>query len=64
MPGINAAVVGLLLAAFYNPVWKTAILGGTDFFMAAAVFLLLTFGKVPPWLMVIFTAAIAEALSR
>ncbi len=64
MPGINAAVVGLLLAAFYDPVWKTAILSGTDFFMAAAVFLLLTFGKAPPWLMVIFTASIAEALSR
>ncbi|MHB1098884.1 MAG: chromate efflux transporter [Burkholderiales bacterium] len=60
MPGINAAVVGLLLAAFYNPVWKTAILSGTDFFMAAAAFLLLTFGKTPPWLVVILTAAAAE----
>jgi len=59
MPGINAAVVGLLLAAFYNPVWKTAILSGTDFFMAAAAFLLLTFGKTPPWLVAILTAAAA-----
>ena len=55
--GINAAVVGLLLAAFYNPVWTSGILSPGDFGLALAAFTLLVFWKVPPWLVVIVTAA-------
>ena len=54
--GINAAVVGLLLAALYNPVWTSAILTPRDFALALAAFALLVFWKVPPWLVVILTA--------
>ncbi|MFP6745275.1 MAG: chromate efflux transporter [Alphaproteobacteria bacterium] len=54
--GINAAVVGLLLAALYNPVWTSAILVPADFALAIGAFTLLVFWKVPPWLVVILTA--------
>jgi chromate transporter len=54
--GINAAVVGLLLAAFYNPVWMTAIFGLKDFAVAIIAFLLLESGKLPPWLLIILCA--------
>ena len=54
--GINAAVVGLLLAALYNPVWTSAILVPADFALAIVAFTLLVFWKVPPWLVVILTA--------
>lgn len=59
MLGINAAVVGLLLAAFYHPVWTSAILGIPDFVLAAAAFLLLQFGRCPSWLVVILAALAA-----
>ena len=54
--GVNAAVVGLLLAALYNPVWTSAILSPVDFGLALAAFTLLVFWKVPAWLVVILTA--------
>ena len=54
--GVNAAVVGLLLAALYNPVWTNAILIPADFALAIGAFTLLVFWKVPPWLVVILTA--------
>ena len=52
MMGVNAVVVGLLLAAFYNPVWTGAIGSPADFIVAAVAFLLLVFWKAPPWLVV------------
>jgi chromate transporter len=55
--GVNAAVVGLLLAALYNPIWTSGILLPGDFALALAAFTLLVFWKVPPWLVVILTAA-------
>ncbi len=54
--GVNAAVVGLLLAALYNPVWTSAILSPADFALAIGAFTLLVFWKLPPWLVVILTA--------
>jgi chromate transporter len=54
--GINAAVVGLLLAALYNPVWTSAILSPSDFGLAIGAYTLLVIWKVPPWLVVILTA--------
>ena len=56
MLGINAAVVGLLLAAFYDPVWTSAIRSAADFSLAAIAFLLLVFWKSPPWLVVVLAA--------
>jgi chromate transporter len=54
--GVNAAVVGLLLAAFYNPVWTNAIKSSSDFGLALVAFTLLAFWKLPAWLVVILTA--------
>jgi chromate transporter len=61
--GVNAAVVGLLLAAFYNPVWTSGITGKTDFGLAAVAFLLLFLWRTPPWLVVIICAAGGELLA-
>ncbi len=55
--GINAAVVGLLLAAFYSPVWTSGILSASDFALAMIAFVLLVFWKVAPWLVVLLGAA-------
>lgn len=52
MLGVNAAVVGLLLAALYDPVWTSAIFSPEDFALAAVLFGLLTIWKTPPWLVV------------
>jgi chromate transporter len=54
--GINAAVVGLLLSAFYDPVWISAIHTPKDFGLGLAAFALLAFWQVPPWLVVALTA--------
>lgn len=59
MQGVNAAVVGLLLAAFYHPVWTSAIHSPLDFVLATAAFLLLVFWKLPPWLVVMLCAVVA-----
>jgi chromate transporter len=61
--GVNAAVVGLLLAALYNPVWRSGITNAGDFALGLAAFLLLFQWKTPPWLVVLFCAAGGEALS-
>jgi chromate transporter len=62
--GVNAAVVGLLLAALYQPVWTSAILAPRDFILGLAAFLLLAFWRVPPWLVVILGALGAETAAR
>jgi chromate transporter len=61
--GINAAVVGLLLAALYNPVWTSAIRSATDVAIALAAFGLLMFWKLPPWL-VVALAAVAGGITH
>jgi chromate transporter len=61
--GVNAAVVGLLLAALYKPVWTSAILGPGDFAIAILAFLLLALWEVPPWLVVMFGAAAATIVA-
>ena len=53
---MNAAVVGLLLAALYNPVWSAGITNAGDFALACAAFLLLFMWQAPPWLVVILCA--------
>ena len=63
LKGINAAVVGLLLAALYTPVWTSAINGPADFAIGLVAFLLLVFWKTPPWLIVIFGALARSAIA-
>lgn len=53
MRGANAAVVGILGAALYSPVWTSAILNAYDFTLALTGFLLLAVWKAPPWLVVV-----------
>jgi chromate transporter len=59
--GVNAAVVGLLLAALFDPVWTSAITSHADFGLALVAFGMLVFWRVPPWL-VVFLTAIGGAL--
>ncbi len=53
MRGANAAVVGILGAALYDPVWTSAVLSPRDFLLALTGFLALTVWEAPPWLVVI-----------
>ena len=61
--GVNAAVVGLLLAALYDPVWTSAIRAPEDFALATGAFALLAFWKAPPWLVVLLTAAVGALIA-
>jgi chromate transporter len=61
--GINAAVVGLLLAALYDPVWTGAIHAPADFALALLAFGLLALWSAPPWLVVACSAAGAQAIA-
>lgn len=63
LTGINAAVVGLLLAALYQPVWTSAIHEPRDFGMGLIALVALMFWKVPPWLVVISCGAAGWAFS-
>ena len=56
--GVNAAVVGILISAFYFPIWTSTIISTIDFVIAVFLFSMLTFWKVPPW-MVVLTGAVA-----
>ncbi|MEX2426564.1 MAG: chromate efflux transporter [Thermomicrobiaceae bacterium] len=62
--GINAGVVGLLLAALYDPVFTSAITRPLDFALALVAFAMLVFWKLPPWLVVVLTAAGGAALAQ
>jgi chromate transporter len=57
MRGANAAVVGILGLALYNPIWTSAVLTPRDFAFALGGFLLLTVWKAPPWIVVVLLAA-------
>ena len=61
LKGVNAAVVGLLLAALYQPVWTAGITSGADFAIAICAFLLLFMWQTPPWLVVMLSAAAGSA---
>ena len=56
MRGANAAVVGILGAALYDPVWTSAIFMPKDFALALTGFILLTVWKTPPWIVVVICA--------
>jgi chromate transporter len=63
LKGVNAAVVGLLLAALYHPVWTAGITNAGDFALAIMAFLLLFMWQVPPWIVVILSAGGGAALA-
>lgn len=51
--GVNAAVVGILIAAFYHPIWTSSVLQASDFAFAAILFSMLVYWKLPSWIIVI-----------
>ncbi|NWQ39988.1 chromate transporter [Bacillus sp. EB106-08-02-XG196] len=51
--GVNAAVVGILISAFYDPIWTSTILNPIDFAFAALLFSMLAYWKLPPWVIVV-----------
>ena len=55
--GVNAAVVGVLLAALFTPIWTGAVHTSGEFGLGLVAFLLLTLWAVPPWLVVLLGAA-------
>ncbi|WP_434082217.1 hypothetical protein [Escherichia coli] len=61
---INAAVVGLLLAALYQPVWTSAIFQPQDFGLALVALVALMFWKLPPWLVVLGSGCSWVAVER
>jgi chromate transporter len=62
LKGANAAVVGLLVAAFYDPVWKSGITSLTACAIGVVAFALLQFWKVPNWAIVVGCAAAGQVL--
>ncbi|MFL5626027.1 MAG: chromate efflux transporter [Ktedonobacteraceae bacterium] len=60
--GINAAVVGILLAALYQPIWTSAIHAPVDFALSLFAFGLLVVWKLPPWVVVLVSALIGAGL--
>lgn len=60
--GVNATVVGILLAAFYNPVFISGINSGSDFFLALLLFFLLFKMKIPAWMIVILGVVVGYLL--
>ena len=61
--GVNAAVVGLLLAALYTPVWTGAITAPVDVAIAAAGLGALLTGRVPPIVVVALSALAGQAIA-
>ncbi len=61
--GISAAVVGILLAALYQPIWVSAIHAPIDFALSLLAFGLLVIWKVPPWVVVVLSALIGAGIS-
>lgn len=50
---INAAVVGILIATLYNPIWISTVKGSIDFVIVAILYSLLAYWKLPPWIIVL-----------
>ena len=61
--GVNACVVGILLAALYKPLWTSAILDPLDFAWALGAFALMMIWKIPPWVVVLLTASVGALIA-
>lgn len=64
LKGINASVVGVLIAALYQPVWTSTVHTGFDFWVALSAFVLLTVGKVQPWIVVLSSGTVCGLLGQ
>ncbi|MFT4041309.1 MAG: chromate efflux transporter, partial [Thermomicrobiales bacterium] len=64
LQGINAAVVGILLAALYAPIWSTAIVAPRDALLAGVGLLLLMVFRLPPIAIVVLMAVVSTLLAR
>jgi len=64
LAGVNAAVVGMLLAALFHPVWTSAIHAASDFALALAALLALVCWRFPPWLVVVLSALLEMAAEK
>ena len=64
LTGVNAAVVGILLAALVSPVWTSAVGGPLDAVLAGTAAVVLIRFRLPPWAVVLGTAAATEVLTR
>ncbi len=62
--GINASVVGILVAALFQPIWTSTIHTSGDFWLALSAFALLTLWKIQPWIVVPGAIAISALLGR
>ncbi len=60
--GVGAGVAGLLAAALYDPIWTSSITAPKDFALGLAAFGALAFWKLPPWLVVVGCALIAQGI--
>ncbi|NMO96305.1 chromate efflux transporter [Paenibacillus lemnae] len=60
--GVNAAVVGILFAALYDPIWTSTVINSLDLVIAAVLFLMLTVWKIPAWAVVAAGAAAGQLL--
>lgn len=63
LTGVNASVVGILLAAFYNPVFISVIDTGAHFALAVILFVLLQFWKTPAWFVVLIGVILGEVFA-
>lgn len=63
LTGVNASVVGILLAAFYQPVFTSSITDGSHFALAVILFALLHFWKLPAWMIVIIGVVLGEIMA-
>jgi chromate transporter len=59
LKGINASVVGVLIAALFQPLWTSTVHTAGDFWIVLLAFTLLTFWKVQPWIVVVCMAAVS-----
>lgn len=62
LTGVNASVVGILLAAFYDPVFTSSITNAASFSLAAILFALMYFWKTPAWMIVIIGVVLGEIM--
>lgn len=60
--GMNAAVIGILIAALYSPIWTSSILEAKDFALAVVLFSMLAYWKMPPWIVVVTGAVVGLVL--
>lgn len=60
--GMNAAVIGILIAALYSPIWTSSILEVKDFALAVILFSMLSYWKLPPWIVVVTGAVVGLVL--